>query len=268
MASVLTVQAFFFADGGLLALGCNIFNLGFFPAFIAYPLIYRAIVKDQYGTSRAWVGAIIAAVVGLQLGAFSVVLETKASGISELPFGTFVLMMLPIHLAIGVVEGLATATVISFIARARPEALPTAPASGASVSLGPVLIGLAIAAVAMGGVASWFASTHPDGLEWSMAKVSGKEELESPGAGIHESLAKVQEKTAFLPDYGFKSAEAAPETAAPAEHAAASEPERWPAVSVGTSVSGIVGGSITLALASLIGFVTKRRPAQRAQGNG
>jgi cobalt/nickel transport system permease protein len=35
-ASVLTVQALFFADGGLLALGCNIFNLGFFPAFIAY----------------------------------------------------------------------------------------------------------------------------------------------------------------------------------------------------------------------------------------
>ncbi|MFA5516889.1 MAG: energy-coupling factor ABC transporter permease, partial [Desulfuromonadales bacterium] len=29
VASVLTVQALFFADGGLLALGCNIFNLGF-----------------------------------------------------------------------------------------------------------------------------------------------------------------------------------------------------------------------------------------------
>ncbi len=39
IASVLTVQALFFADGGLLALGCNIINLGFFPCFIAYPLI-------------------------------------------------------------------------------------------------------------------------------------------------------------------------------------------------------------------------------------
>ena len=46
MASVLTVQALFFADGGLLALGCNIFNLGFFPAFVAYPLVYRRIVGD------------------------------------------------------------------------------------------------------------------------------------------------------------------------------------------------------------------------------
>lgn len=264
IASVLTVQAFFFADGGLLALGCNIFNLGFFPAFIAYPLIYKAIVKDQYGTSRAWVGAIIAAVVGLQMGAFGVVLETKASGISELPFGTFVLMMLPIHLAIGVVEGLATAAVVSFVARARPEALQTAPSIGASVSLRPVLIGLAIAAVVMGGVASWFASTHPDGLEWSMAKVSGKEELESPEAGIHESLAKVQEKTAFLPGYGFKSTEA--ETV-PAEHAAP-EPEAWPAVSAGTSVSGIVGGLMTLALACLIGIALKARSIQRAHGHG
>jgi cobalt/nickel transport system permease protein len=41
MASILTIQALFFADGGLLALGCNIFNLGFFTCFVAYPLIYK-----------------------------------------------------------------------------------------------------------------------------------------------------------------------------------------------------------------------------------
>ena len=39
MASVLIVQALFFADGGILALGCNIFNMGFVPSFIVYPLI-------------------------------------------------------------------------------------------------------------------------------------------------------------------------------------------------------------------------------------
>src|SRR5512136_1265554 len=47
IASVLTVQALFFADGGLLALGCNIFNLGFFPAFVAYPLVYRRLVPAR-----------------------------------------------------------------------------------------------------------------------------------------------------------------------------------------------------------------------------
>ena len=41
IASAITVQSFFFADGGLLALGCNIINLGGFPCFIAYPLIYK-----------------------------------------------------------------------------------------------------------------------------------------------------------------------------------------------------------------------------------
>ena len=283
ISSVLTVQAFFFADGGLLALGCNIFNLGFFPAFVAYPLIYRAIVKGQYGTSRACVGAIIAAVVGLQLGAFGVVLETKASGISELPFSTFVLMMLPIHLAIGVVEGLATAAVVSFVARARPEALQTAPTAGALVSIRLVLIGLAIAAVVVGGVASWFASTHPDGLEWAIAKVTGEEEVSGTEAGVHppspegadaqrgpatarlrRSLAGLQEKTAFLPDYGFKATET---ESAPAEHSAP-EPEPWPAVNAGTSISGIVGGLMTLALACLVGFALKARSIQRAHGNG
>ncbi|MFA4943450.1 MAG: energy-coupling factor ABC transporter permease [Lentisphaeria bacterium] len=264
IASVLTVQALFFADGGLLALGCNIFNLGFFPAFIAYPLLYRTIAKGQYGTPRAWVAATVAAVVGLQLGAFSVVLETTASGISELPFATFVLMMLPIHLAIGVVEGLATAAVVSFVAQARPEALPAAPApAGAAATLRPVLIGLAIAAVAVGGVASWFAATHPDGLEWAMAKVSGKEELAAPAAGIHQSLASLQAKTALLPDYGFKGAEAESAAAAPA----AAEPKAWPAVSAGKSVAGIVGGVMTLALACLAGLALKAHSQRRPSGN-
>ncbi|MDO9541100.1 MAG: energy-coupling factor ABC transporter permease [Kiritimatiellia bacterium] len=254
MASVLTVQALFFADGGLLALGCNIFNLGFFPAFIAYPFIYRLIARGEYGTFRAWVAAIVAAVVGLQLGAFSVVLETKASGISELPFGTFVLLMLPIHLAIGIVEGLATAAVVAFVARARPEVLDAAPvAAKDKTSLRPVLIGLAIAALIIGGAVSWFASTHPDGLEWSIAKVTDKEEVSGSSDAVHRKLAAVQEKTAFLPDYGFKSAEA---ESAPAENAAA-ESESWPAVTAGTSVAGIVGGLITLGLACLIGFTLK-----------
>jgi cobalt/nickel transport system permease protein len=253
IASVLTVQAFFFADGGLLALGCNIFNLGFFPAFVAYPLVYRTLAGNQHGVTRTRVATIVAAVAGLQLGALGVVLETLASGISELPFATFVVMMLPIHLAIGIVEGLATVAVVTFVARARPEALYVAAPSPASRPLRPVLVGLAIAAAIMGGMASWFASTHPDGLEWSIAKVSGKEELSEAKSGVHKQLAGVQEKTAFLPDYGFKAVE--PE-AAPTE-GAAPKTEPWPAVSAGTSLSGIAGGLMTLILACLAGFLIR-----------
>lgn len=257
IASVLTVQALFFADGGLLALGCNMFNLGFFPAFIACPLVYRVISQDQQHTPRAWTAAIVAGIVGLQLGAFSVILETKASGISDLPFGLFALLMQPIHLAIGVVEGLATATIVAFVARARPEAFPTAPATEAPSRLRPVLLGLLLTAIVLGALASWFASTHPDGLEWAIAKVSGGREIPTPEAGVHSNLARVQAKTAILPDYGFKSSgtESGPgdsEGTAP-----------WPVVSAGTSLSGLVGGLTTLALAGLIGLALRKRPARK-----
>ncbi|HPA19155.1 MAG TPA: energy-coupling factor ABC transporter permease [Verrucomicrobiae bacterium] len=256
IASVLTVQALFFADGGLLALGCNVFNLGFFPAFVAYPLIYRPIAGARRAGGRAWTAAIVAAVAGLQLGAFGVVVETKLSGISELPFGTFLMVMQPIHLAIGVVEGLATAAVVEFVARVRPEAIATTPAAALGQrSLRPVLAGLLVAAALAGGGLNWFASSHPDGLEWSISKLTGKEELEGSGDGPRGPAARIQEKTAFLPDYGFRPAESKP---APAESSAGPGAGPWPAVSAGTSVSGIVGGLITLIVAGLIGYLLKR----------
>ena len=85
IASVLTVQALFFADGGLLALGCNIFNLGFFPAFVAYPL-FKMIVRDKWTTGRVVGGSIVGAEVALLLGSFAVVAQTALSGVSSLPF--------------------------------------------------------------------------------------------------------------------------------------------------------------------------------------
>ena len=248
MASILTIQSLFFADGGLLALGSNIFNLGFFTCFVTYPLIYKKIAGKEYSARRIMIASMAAAIAGLQLGAFGVVLETVLSGRTELPFKTFVLMMQPIHLAIGVVEGLVTAAVLSFVWKARPEILEKASLNQplGSLSLKKVMIGLTVAAVLTGAVLSWFASSHPDGLEWSMFKTSGREELESTDP-THEKLAAVQEKTAFLPDYGFKATEG--ETVNEATE------EKWPAVSGGTSVSGLVGGSMTLLLAAFMGFI-------------
>ncbi len=185
IASVLTVQALFFADGGLLALGCNIVNLGLFPAFVAYPLVYRPLAGGDRVSPRAWWAALAAAVVGLQLGALGVVLETQLSGLSDLPLGAFLLLMQPIHLAIGIVEGLATGAVVAFVAHARPEALPEPAAGPARLSIrGLLLVLLALAAVT-GGVLSWLASTHPDGLEWSIAGVTGREERAEPAGRVH-----------------------------------------------------------------------------------
>ena len=257
MASVLTVQALFFADGGLLALGCNIFNLGFFPCFIAYPFIYRKITGENPTQGRILTGAVIAGIVGLQLGAFCVVLETLFSGISELPFGTFLLLMQPIHLAIGLVEGLVTAAVVVFVWKARPGILSAAGRSApiGEISISKVLIGLLAATVVIGGALSWFASSRPDGLEWSMFKTAGTEALERPEPGTHTFLAGIQNKTAFLPDYGFKTGETEPQ---------ADEHPSWPAVNPGTSVSGLVGGALTLLLSILIGLALKRRRKVRS----
>jgi cobalt/nickel transport system permease protein len=253
MASVLVVQALFFGDGGLLALGCNIFNLGFWPCFIVYPLIYKKIVGDTPTKGKIMTGSLIAAIIGLQLGAFGVVLETVFSGISELPFSAFVLLMQPIHLAIGIVEGIVTAAVVMFVWNAKPEILDAAAHSKqiGQISITKVLVGLVIAVVIVGGALSWFASANPDGLEWAMFKTAGVEELESDH-GIHEALSALQEKTAFLPDYSFKKAETQ------AEPEAAAEPA-WPAVDPGTSVSAIVGGGLTLLVILLIGFFLRRR---------
>ena len=256
LASVLIVQALFFADGGLLALGCNIFNMAFSPCFFAYPFIYRKMAGDRPSQKKILVAATLSAVIALQLGAFSVVLETVASGISELPFATFLLLMQPIHLAIGLVEGLVTSAVVSFVWKARPEVLQSAAQNAplGGIPLRKVLVALGAAAVITGGALSWFASSYPDGLEWSMARTAGTEELETPQEGIHGALAALQEKLAFLPDYGFRTA---PETEAQQVEAEESA-NQWPAVEPGTTVSGLVGGGLTLILAGMIGIVFRR----------
>ena len=247
IASVLTVQALFFADGGLLALGCNLLNLGCFPAFIAYPLIYRPLVGTARSGARFWSGTLLAALVGLQLGAFGVVMETTLSGVSDLPFRAFVLLMQPIHLGIGVVEGLATGAVVAFVLQARPVALTAGGSAAATAgSWRRVAAILLLAAVILGGGASWLASTRPDGLEWAVGRIAGRQELTTPDSAIHQALARVQQRTALLPDYAVKATPAEPTE---------------PTASAGTPLAGLVGGLLTLLLAGLLGVALKRRAA-------
>jgi cobalt/nickel transport system permease protein len=250
IASVLVVQALFFADGGLLALGCNIFNLGFLPAFIAYPFIYKPLAGRAPGKTRIPLAAMVAAIIGLQLGAFAVVLETVASGVSALPFAAFAGLMQSIHLAIGVVEGLATGAVVSFVYQARPEIIASVQESRFLVEapLRKVLAAFLGLSLLLGGVVSWFASKNPDGLEWAIARVAGSENPAGPTAGMHPQLAALQKATAFLPEYTFKQSGPQPENGGGQES------------SLGTSVAGIVGGLLTLAIAGLSGiFLRKER---------
>ncbi len=250
LMSILTVQALFFADGGLLALGCNAFNLGFFPCFIAYPLLFRPTIGSPPSSRiRMFTASIAAAVVGLQLGAFSVVLETTFSGIFALPFYTFLLFMQPIHLAIGIAEGAATAAVLLFVVRAGPNSLHMS--SGKKTVSVRLAVGFLAAALVVGTVLSRFASEKPDGLEWSIEKVTKSPESASPNTTIHSLFATVQNAAAFLPDYTSPSGD---RTLPEERDAAAAD-----ASPGGTSLAGAVGAALTLLFAGLVGMALKRR---------
>jgi cobalt/nickel transport system permease protein len=248
LASVLVIQCLFFADGGLLALGCNIFNLAFFPAFIAYPFIYKVIAGKSMNSGRLAMASITAAEAGLLMGAFSVVVQTTLSGISDLPFGTFVLFMMPIHFAIGILEGLATWGILQFVAKTQPALLADTGKAGSPTAL---IATFAVAAIVLGGFISWFASSRPDGLEWSMAKVTGVEELADAGDEIHRFSAGIQEKLAVFPDYSSGS-----------RHEG-EEPVPGSPVKFGTTIAGIAGAVLVFALAGVLGILLRKK-----KGNG
>lgn len=235
IASVLLIQCLLFADGGLLALGANIFNMGVIPCLIVFPVI-RMILQRGIDKKKLIAVSVAAPIIGLQLGAFGVVLETLVSGITQLPFQTFVLLMQPIHLAIGLGEGIVTAAVVIFIWQMRPEIIKSVVNEEKierTVSVKRMIAVLGVVALLTGGGLSLYASSNPDGLEWSMEKTAGTAEIENHGK-VHQLFASVQEKFSLLPDYDFKSQEGR-----------------------GTSFSGIVGAGITCALAFGAGSVIK-----------
>ena len=261
MIVILTIQCLFFADGGLLALGANIWNMAFYGCFVGYYLIWRPIMRSHWfgegkGAQRARIiaASVIGCIVTLQLGAFSVVLETSLSGITELPFGAFVALMQPIHLAIGLIEGLITAAVLVFVFESRPELLRELDTDGQALpakrSLKAVIAILAVVALLVGGGLSLLASSNPDGLEWAL--FGNAEEGYSENMGLDEenfgvssaaadTAGAIQEKTSFLPDYAFADND----------------------TPVGTTVSGIVGSAMVAGVALLIclagGFFRKKK---------
>jgi len=156
--------------------------------------------------------------------------------------------MQPIHLAIGIVEGFVTAAVVVFVWKARPEILEgtcvSSPAKASS--LGRVLAALIIAAAVTGG--HLLVCFDPPGRPGMVHFPSGgKGEVEPPKKTFYGWLAGLQEKTAFCLTTvsGNRKRESLPETRAC----------RRP----GTSLSGLLGGTLTLITLVLIGVLLKRR---------
>ena len=263
MIVILAIQALFFADGGLLALGANVWNMAFYGCFVGYFLIYRPLMQGRLlagkGRTKLVLASVLGCVVTLQLGAFSVVVETSLSGITALPFGAFAALMQPIHLAIGLVEGGITAAVLLFVYQTRPELLQCASAGAKNrCSRRAALAILAAAALVIGGDLSLLASSNPDGLEWSLfgneeagysANMGLDEEAYGAESAAAEKAAAVQEKTSLLPDYNFAGSDSA----------------------AGTSVSGLVGCALVAALAAIIslaGRAARKRSGKKQASAG
>lgn len=230
MISVLLIQCLLFADGGLLALGANIWNMGFYGCFIG-ALIWKFFISKGISKGKIIFASILASVITLQLGAFSVVLETLASGITSLPFSLFLAAMQPIHFAIGFVEGLITAAVLCFIYEMRTNVLwgvEDGVSNHQKFTFSKLFALLSVITLVVAGLLSLVASELPDGLEWSLERVTGTSELPIEG-GIYESALALQTSTALLPDYAFMDSENI----------------------LGTSFSGVVGSLVVLLICVL-----------------
>lgn len=179
MCSILIVQALLFADGSLIALGCNIINMGALACFVAYPLFYKPLEK----LNRPFLGAFIASLIALQLGSIAVVIEGALSGsIAVNSIIKFTGLMQAIHLPIGIVEGFLTG--FAFYAAKKFDYKKLSICFG---TLGFVLAGFI----------SQYASQKPDGLEWSLLNIQNSIIPQVQGQ-LYAISQAVQAKTAIL----------------------------------------------------------------------
>ena len=224
ISSVLLVQSLFFADGGILSLGCNIFNMGFIPAYIIYPLFKNLVKKHAF---FIWLGAFLSLIAG----SVTVSVQTAFSGISELPFSKMLMLMVTIHLLIGIVEGVITVGSYKLI---KSYSLKYIDNTSKTVKPYFGLLGISLI---IASVLSLFASENPDGLEWSVFKITGSNaEPASVSGKIHAFFAYIQEHTAFLPGYNFHNGQ----------------------TPGGTSFSGIIGAIVTIIVAVSVGYLINK----------
>jgi cobalt/nickel transport system permease protein len=161
MTSVVSVQALLFQDGGLLALGANIFNMGVVGVFVSYAvysLLMRVFKKQSWGI---FVSGFLAAWCSIFIAALACALELAISG--TFPASVSVPAMGAIHALIGIGEGLITVGALAFLYATRKDLF-----SAEGVAAGKdkaILVGGGVIALALA-VLSPLASSHPDGLEW------------------------------------------------------------------------------------------------------
>ncbi len=163
MACVLIVQCLMFSDGGLLALGANIFNMGIVSVcggYFIFRLVKKAIHMEE---ARATVfAAAFAAWCGTVLASISCAGQIALSGTA--PWTLVFPAMANVHMLIGIGEGLATGLVVLAVLRRRPQLLADGQEIGRNSGLGYAAYGLLLC-VGLALFVAPFACPWPDGLE-------------------------------------------------------------------------------------------------------
>jgi cobalt/nickel transport system permease protein len=161
MTTVVSIQALIFQDGGLLALGANIFNMAVLGVAVSY-MAYHTIQRLAGGSRRGILGGgFVAAWTSIVVAALSVALQLALSGTS--PANLAIPAMAGVHTLIGIGEGLITIGALALIISSRPDILKGGEArssKGAFVWGSGLLLAIGLA------IASPLASSNPDGLEW------------------------------------------------------------------------------------------------------
>jgi len=203
ISSVVIIQCLIFQDGGLLALGCNIINMALVPSFLGY-WVYRLFAVSGTSQWRVYSGSIVACIIALLAGAVLVPIEAAVSGVLRVPFYTFLITMVGVHLIIGIVEGLITAAVLVYLRQVRPDIITECAVNSVKFSKGVLYMTLITATIVVGAGLSHLASSLPDGLEWSYAERPGEPDFEPLTSNESRTVAVVEDfqlRYSPLPDY-------------------------------------------------------------------
>ena len=128
---VLIVQAIVFADGGLSALGLNVFNmavLGALGGYVVFLLLRRVLPATRAAVATA---AGIAAGVSVLLAALGFSLQYALGGAGGASAATVTAAMVGVHTLIGIGEGAITGLVVGSVLAARPDLVHGAPREAA-----------------------------------------------------------------------------------------------------------------------------------------
>lgn len=161
MTTVLLIQAVVFADGGVLALGANVFNMAVIAPLVGWGT-WRLFLR--FGDSKAlkMAGAFVASWVSLVAASLVAGLEIWISGNAQI----FVVLgaMGFWHALIGVGEGIITAGLVAYVLQVRPDLLEQSAAQGGR-GIRAIAIGFGVFAIIAASL-SFMASSSPDGLEF------------------------------------------------------------------------------------------------------